>query len=155
MAKKDVMDAAAIQVAVEFRVAKPRAAVWKSIVEEISFWWPADFCAAKNHRRMVLEPYPGGRLYEEGEGGGGVLWYTVIAIEPLESLNLAGFIAPPFGGPATSLLRITLEEASNSATTVKILDSVFGRVDEGTSQSVKDGWTAIFSSMKSFADSKK
>ncbi|MAV35962.1 MAG: hypothetical protein CMJ59_10920 [Planctomycetaceae bacterium] len=154
MADQEIKETGAVQIDIEISVDKPRDAVWKSIVEETASWWPADFWATKTHRRMVFEPKPGGRLYEEAEGGGGLLWYTVIAIEPPESLHLAGYIAPPFGGPATSLLRIALTAPSGSTTLLKISDSVFGCVDGHTKQSVAEGWSALFAAAKRYIEKK-
>jgi len=63
---------------------------------------------------MVFEVKPGGRLYEDAGGGNGLVWYQVIALDAPNSISLAGFIAPPFGGPATSLLRIVFSAKGKS-----------------------------------------
>ena len=152
MADQDIKQIGSVQIDLEIPVDAPRDTVWNSLVDETTSWWPADFQTTARYRRMVFEPRPGGRLYEEATGGGGLLWYTVIAIECPGLIHLAGHIAPPFGGPATSLLRITLEATSDFATLLKISDSVFGCVDRTTKQSITDGWSALFAAARNYAE---
>jgi hypothetical protein len=59
-------------------------------------------------RRFVVEQKLGGRVFEDVGGGDGLFWYTVIGLEAGRELILAGRLLPPFGGPATTALRLTL-----------------------------------------------
>ena len=101
-------------------------------------WWRADFHAYEDSV-IQLEPHAGGRLYERSSSGAEGIWYTVIAIVPQQTLDLAGHLMPQFGGPATTLLRIKLEE-EQGMTIVKISDSIFGRLGESVLNNVKEGW---------------
>jgi hypothetical protein len=116
--------------------------VWKSFTEEIDSWWPRDFRATEAPQRMVLEVKPGGRLYEDAGDGNGLVWYHVIALDAPHSISLAGFIAPPFGGPATSLLRIEFSAQAESATVMDINDSTFGCLGDTTATA--QGWRKLF-----------
>jgi len=91
---------------------------------------------------MVLETKPGGRLYEEAGNGNGLVWYHVVALDAPNALTLSGFIAPPFGGPATSLLRIEFSAQGKSATVMEMTDSTFGCL--GDAKTTKDGWRMLF-----------
>jgi uncharacterized protein YndB with AHSA1/START domain len=122
-------------------IAKPLAAVWRGFTRDIHAWWPKDFFATTAPQRMILELKPGGRLYEDAGGGDGLVWYHVIAIEAPVAITFSGFIAPPFGGPATSLLRIAFSARSKSVTTMEIVDSTFGCVEESATA---EGWKLIF-----------
>ena len=51
-------------------------------------------------------------------------------------------IAPPFGGPATSLLRIAFSPQGKSATVMEVTDSTFGCLGDPTS--TEEGWRASF-----------
>lgn len=123
-------------------IAKPHAAVWKSFTAEIDSWWPRDFCATQAPQRMVFEVKPGGRLYEDAGDGNGLVWYHVIALDAPQSITLAGFIAPPFGGPATSLLRIEFSAQASSATLMEVTDSTFGCL--GNTAVTAQGWRMLF-----------
>jgi hypothetical protein len=144
----------AIQIDLSIPIAAPRDHVWRSLVQKIGSWWSKDFFALKKPENLTLEPNPGGRMFESNTEGAGLVWYTVIAVEPGESMNLAGHIAPPFGGPATTLLRLQLEDAPDGGTVLNVSDSLFGCVDEGTRSSVTDGWRFLFEeNLKRFAES--
>jgi hypothetical protein len=123
-------------------IARPQPAVWRGFSRDIHAWWPKDFYAGPSPQRMVFELKPGGRLYEDAGGGNGLVWYQVIALDAPNSITLSGFIAPPFGGPATSLLRITFSAKGKSATVMDITDSSFGCV--GDPKATAEGWKLIF-----------
>jgi hypothetical protein len=89
-----------------------------------------------------FELKPGGRLYEDAGDGNGLVWYHVIALDAPNSITLSGFIAPPFGGPATSLLRVAFSARGKSATVMDIIDSSFGCV--GDPKATAEGWRLIF-----------
>lgn len=122
-------------------IAKPHAAVWKAFTRDVHLWWPRDFYATESPHRMVFEVKPGGRLYEDAGQGNGLVWYHVIALDAPNAITLSGFIAPPFGGPATSLLRIVFSSRGKSATILELSDSTFGCLEDSTTQ---EGWRQLF-----------
>lgn len=123
-------------------IAKPHAGVWKVFTGDIHSWWPKDFYATESPQRMVFEIKPGGRLYEDSGNGNGLVWYHVIALDAPNSITMSGFIAPPFGGPATSLLNISFSAKGKSATRMEVIDSTFGCLgDTGTTV---EGWRLLF-----------
>lgn len=123
-------------------IAKPHAAVWKAFTGDIHSWWPKDFFATAAPRRMVFEAKPGGRLYEDGGNGNGLVWYHVIALDAPNAISLSGFIAPPFGGPATSLLRVGFFAQGKSITVMEVTDSTFGCL--GDPATTAEGWRMLF-----------
>lgn len=123
-------------------IAKPHPAVWKAFTAEIQHWWPKDFYATESPQRMVFEVKPGGRLYEDAGNGNGLVWYQVIAVSAPNSITMSGFIAPPFGGPATSLLNVTFSPKGKAATAMEVTDSTFGRL--GDPGATEEGWRLLF-----------
>ena len=115
----------------------------QAIVEELDAWWLSDFYATANPERTVVEAFPGGRVFERSADGGGLLWYQIQSIIPNESLHLTGQLAPPFGGPATSLLRLALEGDGDS-TILKVADCLFGNVDETTGRNIEVSWPRLY-----------
>ena len=122
-------------------IAKSHAAVWKAFTRDVHLWWPKDFYATEAPKRMVFEVKPGGRLYEDGGDGNGLVWYQVIALDAPNAITMSGFIAPPFGGPATSLLRIVFSAQGKSATVMELTDSTFGCLEDSTTE---EGWRQLF-----------
>jgi hypothetical protein len=62
----------------------------------------------------------------------------------MKSVDLSGFLATRYGGPATSLLHLELVPGSADATTIlKLTDSVFGRIGPDMRTSLGEGWQAI------------
>ncbi|HYJ04852.1 MAG TPA: hypothetical protein VEX43_06945 [Chthoniobacterales bacterium] len=143
MSKKSAKDSiSAVTHRLTLEIAKPHAAVWKAFTGEIHSWWPKDFYATESPKRIVFEVKPGGRLYEDAGDGNGLVWYHVIALDAPNAVSLSGFIAPPFGGPATSLLRVAFSPQGKSATTMEITDSTFGCL--GDPGATEEGWRMLF-----------
>lgn len=123
-------------------IARPHAAVWKAFTKDIHSWWPKDFYVTTSPQRIVFEVKPGGRLYEVSGKGNGLVWYQVIALDAPNSITMSGFIAPPFGGPATSLLNVSFSARGKSATSMEVTDSTFGCLED--TQATADGWRLLF-----------
>lgn len=123
------------------KIERSHAVVWRGFTRDIRFWWPKDFFASASPKRMVFEVKPGGRLYEDSGGGNGLVWYQVIALDAPNSITLSGVIAPPFGGPAVSLLHVSFSAKNKSATLMDVTDSTFGCLDEA---STAEGWRLLF-----------
>ena len=107
-------------------IAKPHAVVWKAFTGDIHSWWPKDFYVTESPQRIVFEVRPGGRLCEDSGKGNGLIWYHVIALDAPNSITMSGFIAPPFRGPATSLLNLSFSAKGKSAVAMEVTDSTFG-----------------------------
>lgn len=120
-------------------LARRADAAWQRLVRDIDAWWPADYRVLPGSR-MTLEARPGGALLETAAGGDGVLWYTVQAAQAGHWLVLAGHIAPPWGGPALSLLRFDVRAGTSGDAEIEVFDSILGRADPAA---VEAGWRAI------------
>lgn len=129
-----------IELKVKIQATKDR--VWQAMIEEIGSWWRKDFYVYEN-AKLVFEAYLGGRLYEDAGKNSGGIWYTVMNIVPPDQVQLVGHLAPQYGGPATSILQLTLEEA-NGWTTLHISDALFGRLGEQIQSQVAEGWKLLF-----------
>jgi hypothetical protein len=81
-------------------------------------------------------------LYEDAGDGNGLVWYQVIALNAPNAVTMSGFIAPPFGGPATSLLRVVFSAQGKFATMMEITDSTFGCL--GDLSTTEEGWRMLF-----------
>ncbi len=118
--------------------------VWNTIINQPDAWWIRELRCVPGPSRIRLDPVAGGTMVEEGTEGGSLLWFTVIAAEPGRSLNLAGAIAPPFGGPASAYLHLQLNANDDGTTTVEITNSMVGAVNEAMLSQTEEGWRMLF-----------
>ncbi len=132
---------AAIDVRLEFALHAPQARVWEALVSETPAWWPRSFLTSERTQRFIIEPRLGGMVGEVAGDGEGLVWYRVIGVESPVSLLLAGYLLPPWAGPATSLLRLTLTAVGPAETKLELVDSSFGKI---TGEGLADGWRQIF-----------
>lgn len=140
----DMADSFAVaETRLEIELRASPARVWKALVEETTHWWRADYYTNPATRAFVLEAKVGGRVYEDCGDGAGLLWYTVVGIDPVKSLRLVGNLFPEYGGPANSMLTLTLE-AKGKATVLKLVDHVYGRLGAGCGASLEEGWKRLF-----------
>jgi hypothetical protein len=127
--------------------------VWEAFSKHIGTWWHKDFYMLGEGGKVVLEPWAGGRLYEENDLGNSLLWYNVIWVLKDEQINFSGNIVPPYGGPATTLLSVSLSEGETGTTILKITDSIYGVVSEKHKSDTESGWKMIFEdSLKPFVE---
>jgi len=130
----------------------PTARVWSALTEEANAWWVADLRCVPGDSEVSLDARAGGQLIEASADGGSLLWFNVVAIEPGQSLNLIGHVAPPFGGPNTSCLLLRLE-AQGDRTLLHITNSMYGVVDETLLGQVEAGWRLLFENgLKRYAE---
>lgn len=138
------------RIELEVPIAASRATVWDCMINQIAIWWRQDFLVNTN-ARFVLEPRVGGLLYEDTGDGHGFVWYVVHGIEKERSLYLIGHMRPPYGGPTTSMLLITLEDAPGG-TLLKLSDCEMGKVSETHTRNLDDGWQLLFAELKRLAE---
>lgn len=133
-----------LHIALDWTLAAARPQAWQCLTTEVQVWWPASHRAGPPDAVMSLDARLGGTLTERAANGGGVEWYRIIALDPGQSIDLAGQLATRYGGPATSLLHLALEDGPTKHTTVlRLTDSIVGRIGPEMHQSVSSGWQAI------------
>ena len=150
-------EASCVQYELEIAIEAPCDRVWEAIFEETNFWWLPDFHMAGEGSVVTFDPTPGGKgLLEQVENGGGLLWYHVQYCLPSEfKVYLVGHVAPDWGGPSVSHLKLALEE-SGTGCVLKITDAQHGNVDLKSAQSLHDGWAQLFSvGLKAFVETGK
>lgn len=138
----------------EIEISASRERVWKAIFEETNGWWLPDFHVAGPDSVVTLDPKAGGRgLVEETSDGASLLWYSVQMYLPNDfKVYLVGHIAPEWGGPATSSLKLALEETDGGCK-LQVTDARHGKIDENQVQSYAEGWTNLFSDgLKAFVE---
>lgn len=139
LAKEKEVGVTHVELEIPIRASRER--VWNAIVEEINLWWRKDFYSSEKTKRFVLEPTLGGKMYEDLGKGAGFVWYTVAGLDPGHKINLVGYLTPAFGGPATSILELSLEEKGKT-TVLHLSDATLGPA--ANSQEKTSGWKMLF-----------
>lgn len=151
MASKTVSTCRAIRIEMKTSIAAPRARVWKALVKDTWKWWPHQIVMNPKARRIVIEPRLGGRVLEDWGGGGGLIWWNVVGLRAGSWLELSGQMLPEMGGPATSLARILLKP-EGKATTVHIVDCLYGAMEKGMEKPIRGGWKGLLEGLKAWAE---
>ena len=107
-------------------------------------WWPHRFRAGS---AVVLEPFVGGRFYEDWGSGDGALYAVVTTLSRPSSLAMSG----PMGmaGPVTAVWSMTLSP-SGSGTVLALTHRAFGDVSEETRAGYTAGWVEVLDALRAF-----
>jgi uncharacterized protein YndB with AHSA1/START domain len=138
----DIQPSATAVVKLEYRINAPQERVWRCMIEETSRWWDHEFVSLQGSTCVILEPIIGGKLYEETEDGRGLVWATVIAIDPGKSIDFLGCMTPAWTGPTMTMIQFALKTDGN-ATVLTMTEGLLGRVTEETTASMKEGWDFV------------
>ncbi len=90
-------------------------------------------------------------MFEHRDDGGGVLWGTVICVEPNSRLQVLGAVFPNWGGP-TQWYGTWELEAQDNGTTLKYSESDVGRISDTCAAEKTKGWTFLWESMKAHVE---
>lgn len=131
------------QYALQIPIKAPRSRVWTALTRETDRWWLSSFRMTGPDATVSLNAEAGGLLIERRPNGASLLWYQVLMCEPGVALHMVGHLGPDWGGPATSMLKLTLEEAADGCV-LHVADALVGVVGEATAASLKAGWTELF-----------
>ncbi len=132
----------AVEVTLVVEIAASPAKVWGAMTTGLGKWWLKDFHCAPGSKGIAMELKVGGRVWETDGKGGGLLWYTIGAIEKGRSITMSGHIGPPFGGPATTILNWSIEK-SGKGTRFTLTDNLFGAVDGAMAAQIDSGWRQL------------
>ncbi len=113
----------AFQVDMEVEISAPRERVFRALTKEIDRWWPRRFRPGGSE--VILEPHPGGRVFEDWGKGLGALYATVTFLDPPSQLRLSG---PMGGGGASHNGMIYSLEARGERTVLRYKQYVVGDV---------------------------
>lgn len=131
------------EVLVEFKLKENRSKIWDYLFNYIHKWWPKEAMSSEDTKMMVLNERIGGYLYEDFGDGEGLIWAEVIGLKRNSMLLLKGYLAPDFGGPAISYLKINLTEEENYCL-FRLSDFILGSDVDSTGISIQKGWSMIF-----------
>jgi len=134
---------AALDIAHELVVAASREKVFGALTR-MGEWWPHRF---RDGALVTLEPFVGGRFFEDWGDGGGALYGTVSELRRPDRIAVRG----PMGmtGPVTSVWDLELED-TGAGTRVRGSHRAFGDIDEETRASYTSGWGEVTAALRGF-----
>ena len=134
---------------IETHIEASPATVWQALTEGIGDWWPgAAFGGGEEGKRTFhLEARVGGRMWEEWENGGGLLWGQVVTVEPEKKLQATGHTFAEWGGPSVMFATWVLEE-SDGGCTLRFSEDAVGAKPEGYYEEKHKGWTFLWQALR-------
>lgn len=148
----DLTDAKIIKYQFELPIKRSAADIWALMVDEIDRWWMDDFRALGEGSKVTLSAETGGQLIERAADGSSLEWYRVQMVSPGKSLYLVGYMAPDWGGPTTSMLKLAVEDRDDGGALI-VSDALLGNVTEASASSAEGGWKMLFGDgFKMFAE---
>lgn len=148
----DLTDAKIIKYQFELPIKRSAADIWALMVDEIDRWWMDDFRALGEGSKVTLSAETGGQLIERAADGSILEWYRVQMVSPGKSLYLVGYMAPDWGGPTTSMLKLAVEDRDDGGALI-VSDALLGNVTEASASSAEGGWKMLFGDgFKMFAE---
>lgn len=139
----DFTDAKIIKFQFEVPIERSAGEIWALMINEIDAWWMNDFRALGEGSKMTLRAETGGQLVESAPDGNSLEWYRVQMVSPGKSLYLVGYMAPDWGGPTTSMLKLAIEDRDGGGTLI-VSDALMGNVSEASASSAERGWRTLF-----------
>jgi len=121
----------------------PPAAAFAVFVERIGEWWPLrQFAVHDDAATAVIEPSPGGAVYEVTRGGLEAPWGSVVASDPPHVITIAWRL--PSATPPTLLVVRMSEAGTGSLVTVEHSGwSTYGPAAGELRASYDEGWPAV------------
>lgn len=141
------------EIIVETRINSSPANVWRCLTECIDQWWPADFYAGgeDGERTFSIEAKPGGLMQEQWQNGGGVLWGTVICVNPGVQLQVLGSLFPNWGGPSQWYGTWDISH-DGAGTKLRFSESTVGRIADSGLGEKQQGWEFLGDALKAYAE---
>lgn len=132
-----------VDIALDWTLPVSQSRAWDHFFSAPQSWWPPEFRVFGNATTLSLDAQIGGQLIERNDSGAAVTWYTIFALQPHQSVDLQGQLAARYGGPAQTLLHIEFTALGKDTCSIKLTDSVFGRLGSEIATSITSGWNAI------------
>lgn len=155
MSKSLAQDAQIARYELEVPIRATAEKVWAALFDDIGTWWLPDFHMVDPSSSVSFDARPGGGIIETTTDGAGLLWYTVQWIQPAQHVvHLVGHVAPDWGGPATSHLKICIESTDDGCV-LRVTDAHQGNIDPKNMESLDSGWRQLFTDgLKAFVEDK-
>ena len=135
--------AAIFKYSVDIPINRLAEEVWPLLFSHINDWWMNDYRALGSDSQMSFSSEVGSSMIESGAEGEALEWYRVQMVVPGKSIYLVGHLAPEWGGPATTMLKLALTDTDKGCL-LTVSDALLGDVSASMAGGTKNGWREIF-----------
>jgi uncharacterized protein YndB with AHSA1/START domain len=143
-----ILPVGAANVTIEITINAPVSKTWNTMIANIGQWWRKDFLICEDSQGMTLEPRIGGLLRENaGAADCGFVWGNIISYQPQSHLAYIAQIVPPWGGPAQSVVQISLKPGADdpeNSTLLTLTDSIVGHLTDDLVSGLDEGWNQLY-----------
>jgi uncharacterized protein YndB with AHSA1/START domain len=134
----------AFEVDAEIRIEAGVEEVWRALTEDIGDWWPHSF--TEGPLRIALEPWIGGRFYEQfDESGAGALYAVVTYLEPNKTLRVSGAMGMPGARHYVKTYRL---QPDGDVTVVRTTSSTLGDIPDEMRENYRSGGEGVLAALK-------
>lgn len=125
----------------ELPIRATRAETFRVFTEEMAAWWPFEGRQLLDGRKeaVVIEPFPGGRLYERTVDGQEAEWGSVVEYEPPDRLVLRWH--PGYGEERATTITVEFEAIGTSLTRIVLVHEGW-EVHGADAAAISDGYTS-------------
>jgi uncharacterized protein YndB with AHSA1/START domain len=136
-----------LDMAWEIFLKAPREAVWDKLVNQVDGWWAHCY---KPGSTVLIEPYPGGRIWERfADGVNGGVYAHVVYIEPPVVLKSVGQWAMPGVNMSSGVWRLTEQDGG---TLLKSTGQIMGIVDSALMKERKGGSQSLITALQKWVE---
>jgi uncharacterized protein YndB with AHSA1/START domain len=132
----------------EYELPAAAEVVWETMTARMSDWWRrAAFFCRPDSLAMHIEPFAGGRIWEEYANGGSILWWTITEFDPAKLLSLEGHHRNEPNGPLTDRVHLEFTSTGNGETcTLQLTHVLVGQFSDplATRAVFTEGWNTLF-----------
>jgi len=129
---------------------------WEYYFNQINGWWPEECFTSPRVKRILIDTYIGGYMYEDYGEGEGLIWGTVIGVEYPNLLQIKGHLTRAFGGPAITFEEISFKSLDGDKTQIIYELDAVGDLSEKSLSSLKEGWIDLLQNrFRKYCEDKK
>lgn len=125
--------------------------VWFALVEETSEWWHDSLYTSPYTKKMEIQEYVGGKMYEDFGNREGLVWAEVIGVKAPFYIDFKGHLSPEFGGPNISFAKIELKEKEDYCI-IHYKEEWLISGDIKFNNNLEKGWHDIFMYLKRYVE---
>ena len=137
---------------VEFDVAVSPDHAFETWVERPRLWWPKGHTVSGDPAAIVVEPHPGGRIFERSPDGTEHDWGEVVEVDPPHRLRFLWHLM--FSRDEATDVDITFD-GNEHRTTVRLVQTGWDRLeDDGAARRERTvaGWGAVTTPYRDFIE---
>jgi uncharacterized protein YndB with AHSA1/START domain len=126
------------QIELEFSIAVGRQRVFDGLTRHVGKWWA--YRVGRRRGVMRLEPFVGGRFFEDHGDGEGALWGHVTYIERPKELHISGPLGMSAAVASVHSFELVKQE---SGTLLRLSHRCAGLIDPHWENAHRAGWTEL------------